>query len=55
MKQLNLLKLLFVTTKETDGCDVVTTPLNATFSSGLFVAMNDEKNFYFYDFKKLIE
>ncbi|WP_100614035.1 phytase [Confluentibacter citreus] len=47
IKQINL------TTKQTDGCDVVATPLNDTFKSGLFVAMNEEQNFYFYDLGKL--
>ncbi|CAZ95410.1 phytase [Zobellia galactanivorans] len=42
-----------LSTLETDGCEVVTVPLNDTFKSGLFVAMNDEKNFYFYDLEKL--
>ena len=46
-------KAINLSTLETDGCDVVTMPLNATFSNGLFVAMNDEKNFYFYDLGKL--
>jgi len=32
---------------------VVTVPLNDTFPNGMFVAMNDEKNFYFYDLGKL--
>jgi 3-phytase len=40
-------------TTETDGCEVVTVPLNNQFPNGLFVAMNDEKNFYFYDLEKL--
>ena len=48
-------KAVNLTTKETDGCEVVTVALNARFSSGLFVAMNDEKNFYFYDFNKLLK
>ncbi|AUC14204.1 hypothetical protein BTO06_03150 [Tenacibaculum sp. SZ-18] len=43
-----------LTTLETDGCDVTTISLNSKFSSGLFVAMNDEKNFFFYDFDKLL-
>jgi 3-phytase len=47
------IKEINLTTKQTDGCDVVTFPLNSTFSSGLFVAMNDEQNFYFYDLDKL--
>jgi len=48
-------KALNLTTLETDGCEVVTVPLNDTFSRGLFVAMNDEKNFYFYNFGRLME
>ena len=47
------LKEINLSTKQTDGCDVVAVPLNSTFKSGLFVAMNDEKNFYFYDLDKL--
>lgn len=42
-----------LSTTETDGCEAVTVPLNDTFKNGLFVAMNDEKNFYFYDLKRL--
>lgn len=40
-------------TTETDGIEVINFPLNKTFQSGLFVAMNDEKNFFFYDLEKL--
>ncbi len=46
-------KAVNLSTTETDGCEVVTVPLNNTFTNGLFVAMNDEKNFYFYDLGKL--
>ncbi len=42
-----------LSTTETDGCEVVTLPLNDTFSDGLFVAMNDTKEFYFYNLGKL--
>ena len=49
----SFIKAINLTTKETDGCEVVTVPLNAQFPNGLFVAMNDEKNFYFYDLGKL--
>ncbi|KKM90135.1 hypothetical protein LCGC14_1241700 [marine sediment metagenome] len=49
----SFVKAVNLTTKETDGCEVVTIPLNAQFPNGLFVAMNDEKNFYFYDLGKL--
>ncbi|QLG45627.1 phytase [Costertonia aggregata] len=47
------IKAVNLSTYETDGCEVVTVPLNDTFPNGLFVAMNDEKNFYFYDLGKL--
>ncbi|WP_400071776.1 phytase [Zobellia russellii] len=47
------IKAVNLSTLETDGCDVVTVPLNNTFKNGLFAAMNDEKNFYFYDLGKL--
>lgn len=47
------IKAVNLSTLETDGCDVVTTPLNSTFKNGLFVAMNDEKDFFFYDLAKL--
>lgn len=49
----SFVKAVNLSTTETDGCEVVTVPLNATFPNGLFVAMNDEKNFYFYDLGKL--
>lgn len=41
-------------TLETDGCDVVTVPLGSKFPNGLFVAMNDNKDFYFYDLAKIL-
>ncbi len=49
----SFIKAVNLTTKETDGCEVVTVPLNNQFPNGLFVAMNDQKNFYFYDLGKL--
>lgn len=47
------IKAVNLSTTETDGCEVVTFPLNNTFSGGLFVAMNDTKEFYFYNLGKL--
>ena len=35
-------------TIETDGCDVVTTPLGKKYPKGLFVSMNDEQDFFFH-------
>ncbi len=49
----SFVKAVNLTTLETDGCEVVTVPLNNQFPNGLFVAMNDEKNFYYYDLNKL--
>ena len=46
-KDHSFVKAVNLSTMETDGCEVVTVPLNAQFPNGLFVAMNDEKNFYF--------
>ncbi|GGD22659.1 phytase [Hyunsoonleella pacifica] len=40
-------------TIETDGCDVTTIALGETFPNGLFISMNNEKNFYFHDLAKL--
>ncbi len=53
-KDNTFIKAVNLTTLETDGCEAVTVPLNSTFPNGLFVAMNDEKNFYFYDLGKVI-
>ena len=48
-----LIRAVNLTTTETDGCEVVTVPLNDTFKNGLFVAMNDDGTFYYYDLGKL--
>ncbi|WP_440881976.1 phytase [Tenacibaculum sp. C7A-26P2] len=48
------IKKIDLTTTRTDGCEITTTPLGDKFPNGLFVAMNDDKDFYFYDLKKLI-
>ncbi len=52
-KDNSFVKAINLSTLETDGCDVITVPLNDEFPNGLFVAMNDEKNFYMYDLGKL--
>lgn len=52
-KENTFVKAVNLNTVETDGCDVVTIPLNDVFSEGLFVAMNDDGTFYFYDYAKL--
>jgi 3-phytase len=40
-------------TLETDGCEVTNLALGDKFPNGLFVSMNDEKNFFFHDLAKL--
>ena len=40
-------------TTETDGCDVTTQALGDKFPNGLFVSMNNNRNFYFHDLAKL--
>ena len=54
-KENSFIKAVNLSTHETDGCEVVTIPLNDIFSNGLFVAMNDEKNFYFYDLSRVLD
>lgn len=51
----SFIKAVNLTTLETDGCEVVTVPLNSTFPNGLFVSMNDERNFFFHDLGKFLE
>lgn len=48
------LKAVNLNTYETDGCEAVTVSLGDRFPKGLFVSMNDEKNFYFYDLGRLV-
>lgn len=47
------LKELDLQTSQTDGCEVVTGYLNDNFDSGLFVAMNNDRNFYLYNLSRL--
>ncbi|AUP79845.1 phytase [Flavivirga eckloniae] len=53
LKTNTFIKEVNLGTKETDGCDVTTMALGDKFPDGLFVSMNDEKNFFFHDLKKL--
>ncbi|MCX2681809.1 phytase [Galbibacter sp. EGI 63066] len=42
------IKKLNLGTLETDGCEVVTESLGSKFPNGLFVSMNDEKDFFYH-------
>ena len=50
----SFIKSVNLSTIKTDGCDVTTIPLGKKFPNGLFVAMNENRNFFFYDLKKII-
>lgn len=50
-----LIKSVHLSTLESDGSDVVATPLNATFPKGLFVAMSTDKTFHYYRWEDLIK
>ncbi|KAB1068320.1 phytase [Tamlana haliotis] len=50
---LAFIKELNLGTVETDGCDVTTMALGDKFPNGVFVSMNDDKNFFFHDLAKL--
>lgn len=43
-----LLKIVKVQANKSDGSDMVSIPLNATFRHGLFVVMSDDKTFHYY-------
>ena len=48
-----LLKVVDVSTQESDGSDVTSLPLNSTFGKGLFVAMSDNATFQLYKWEDL--
>lgn len=43
-----LLKIVPVAARQSDGSDMISKPLNATFKHGLFVVMSDDKTFHYY-------
>lgn len=43
-----LLRVVKVAAKKSDGNEMIAKPLNSTFKKGIFVVMNDEKNFHYY-------
>ncbi|GAA4116198.1 hypothetical protein GCM10022393_16720 [Aquimarina addita] len=48
-KDHHFIKAVNLGTTETDGCDLVIGFFDKKFPKGLFVAMNNQKDFYFYD------
>ncbi|WP_299777664.1 phytase [uncultured Formosa sp.] len=49
----SFVKTLNLGTLETDGCDVTTEALGPKYPNGLFVSMNDEKDFFFHSLDSL--
>jgi 3-phytase len=43
-----VLRVVKVAAKNSDGSETIAQPLNNTFKKGVFVVMNDEKNFHYY-------
>lgn len=43
-----VLRVVKVAAKHSDGNEIISLPLNSTFKKGIFVVMNDEKNFHYY-------
>lgn len=50
-----LIRSIPLSTLESDGSDMVSIPLNATFKKGLFVAMSTDKTFQYYRPEDLLE
>lgn len=48
-----LVKVVKVSTNESDGSDVTSIALDAQFPEGLFVAMSDNKTFHYYSWKDI--
>lgn len=49
----NELKVVHVSTNESDGSEVCAVPLGKRFPKGLFVAMSDNKTFHFYSWEAI--
>jgi 3-phytase len=47
------MKVVKVSTNESDGSDVTSIALGAQFPEGLFVAMSDNKTFHYYSWKDI--
>ncbi|GAB3912465.1 phytase [Larkinella knui] len=50
----SLLKIVNVSTKQSDGSETVSVPLNSTFQHGLFVAMSTDRTFQLYRWEDLV-
>ena len=46
-------QIVYLSTHETDGCEISTTPLPG-FPNGIFVAMSDDRTFHLYDLQEVL-
>ena len=51
----NLVKVVAVSTNESDGSDATSVALNAMFPAGMFVAMSDNRTFQYYSWQDIAE
>ncbi len=49
-----LIKIVNVSTNNSDGSEITNVPVNPKFPAGLFVAMSDDKTFQHYSWTDLI-
>ncbi len=54
-RTLAFIKAVDLGTRETDGCDVVTVALGSLFPGGLFVAMDNNRTFHFFDLGQILQ
>jgi len=52
--QHNLLKVIKVSTNESDGSEISNVAFNATFKNGIFVAMSDNRTFQYYSIEDIL-
>jgi 3-phytase len=52
--QHNLLKVIKVSTNESDGSEISNVAFNATFKNGIFVAMSDNRTFQYYRIEDIL-
>ncbi len=49
------LKIVYVSTRESDGSEISNVNFNSTFSKGIFVAMSDNKTFQYYRVEDILD
>lgn len=50
-----VIKMVYVSTNESDGSEISSVSFNATFSKGIFVAMSDDRTFQYYRVEDILD